>query len=94
MNGRDRFTIIYMSSVMIRVLYIKYGSFPICTVRCSSLADALNWWEGVGGGLQPPSILEGGGVEFLSTPPDFERILFNCPHMLLCTDYGSWLPLN
>ena len=29
----------------------------------------------------------GGGVECLSTPPDFKRIFFNCSHMLLCTGY-------
>ena len=38
------------------------------------------------GGLNPPPpwILDGGGVEHLSTPPDFEKKIFS----------GGWLPLN
>ena len=40
--------------------------------------------QGVGWGcLNPPWILDG-GVEHLSTPPDFEKIYFR----------GGWLPLN
>ena len=35
------------------------------------------------GGLNPPWILDG-GVEHLSTPPDFEKKNFR----------GGWLPLN
>ena len=36
------------------------------------------------GGLNPPWILDGGGVEHLSTPHDFEKKIFR----------GGWLPLN
>ena len=45
------------------------------------------------GGVATPLNFElgGGGVEYLSTPPDFESIFKkNFSHMLLCTGYFYW----
>ena len=42
---------------------------------------------GVGGSQPPLNFVWGGGVEHLSTPPDFEKIF-------IMGGGGGWLPLN
>ena len=72
-----------MMSAIIDCFVITLWLFRMAFQSSYSIRGAKQGGGGLGGS-QPPLNFGGGGVERLSTPPDFEKKIFR----------GGWLPLN